>query len=140
MSSISCILYWDCLKHSSLPLGPLQPSSPSTKELHGLVLCHSTVWMLLGSDPSNISSVNRLSIKKLKHIFKARNRRFLVGKYFSQLARWRRLAAAVVDVVIVVVRRFDLGTNTNQFMTKLKPVWPDWAIFIEMGDTFCLQK
>ena len=23
-------------KHNSLPLGPIQPSSPSTKELHGL--------------------------------------------------------------------------------------------------------
>ena len=36
---------------------------------------------------------------------------FLVGKYFSQLARWRRLAAAaVVDVVIVViVRPYDVS-------------------------------
>ena len=24
-----------CRKHNSLPLGPIQPSSPSTKELHG---------------------------------------------------------------------------------------------------------
>ena len=34
---------------------------------------------------------------------------FLVGKYFSQLARWRRLAAAVVNVVIVVVRPYDVS-------------------------------
>ena len=38
------------------------------------------------------------------------------------------------------LRRYDLGTNANRFTTKLKPVRPDWAIFIVMGDTFCLQK
>ena len=28
-------LFWVCHKHNRLPLGPIQPSSPSTKELHG---------------------------------------------------------------------------------------------------------
>ena len=30
---------WFCQKHNSLPIGPIKPSSPSTKELHGLELC-----------------------------------------------------------------------------------------------------
>ena len=29
-----CIIFGGCHKHNSLPLGPIQPSSPSTKELH----------------------------------------------------------------------------------------------------------
>ena len=29
-------LFWVSHKHISLPLGPIQPSSPSTKELHDL--------------------------------------------------------------------------------------------------------
>ena len=29
------IFFSVCQKHNSLPLGPIQPSSPSTKELHG---------------------------------------------------------------------------------------------------------
>ena len=33
---------------------------------------------------------------------------FLVGKYFSQLARWRRLAAAAV-VDVVIVRPYDVS-------------------------------
>ena len=31
-----CILFRDCHKHNSLPLGPKHPSSHSTKELHAL--------------------------------------------------------------------------------------------------------
>ena len=32
-----CTIFWGvCHKHNSLPLGPIQISSPSTKELHDL--------------------------------------------------------------------------------------------------------
>ena len=31
----SAAYFSSCHKHNSLPLGPIQPSSPSTKELHG---------------------------------------------------------------------------------------------------------
>ena len=36
-----CVAYfvWIRHKHNSLPLGPIQPSSPSTKELHGHSYC-----------------------------------------------------------------------------------------------------
>ena len=38
-SSSRYSLHWNFLgsyhKHNNLPLGPIQPSSPSTKELHG---------------------------------------------------------------------------------------------------------
>ena len=33
------IFFSVCQKHNSLPLGPIQPSSPSTKELHGHSYC-----------------------------------------------------------------------------------------------------
>ena len=33
-----CNIFLVCNKHSSLPLGPIQPSSPSTKELHARTL------------------------------------------------------------------------------------------------------
>ena len=31
-------IFWVCHKLNSLPLGPIQPSSPSTKELHGYAI------------------------------------------------------------------------------------------------------
>ena len=38
MSCMWGIMFWFVLKHKSIPLGPIQPSSPSTKELQALVL------------------------------------------------------------------------------------------------------
>ena len=35
-------LLWFCHKHNSLPLGPIKPSSPSTKELHAQSICLCT--------------------------------------------------------------------------------------------------
>ena len=36
MPCMCCIIFWVCHKHNRLPLEPIQPSSPSTKQLHGL--------------------------------------------------------------------------------------------------------
>ena len=35
MPCMCCIIFGICHKHNSLDLGPIQSSSPSTKELHG---------------------------------------------------------------------------------------------------------
>ena len=35
---IAAIFVWMCAKHNSLPLGPIKPSSPSTKEIHDQVV------------------------------------------------------------------------------------------------------
>ena len=47
MPFICWIIFWVCHKHNSFPFGPIQPSSPFNKELHGWSLKqHLRVWAL----------------------------------------------------------------------------------------------
>ena len=82
--------------------------------------------MLLGSDASNISSVNRLSIKKFKTYFQGQKSTFFGGKVFFAISQMtpsgRRRRRRRRHRRRTALRRFDLGTNANRFTTKLKPV------------------
>ena len=49
LSSMSFVIFCVCHKHNSLPLGLIQPSSPSTKELHGQTV---STWSWLASEVS----------------------------------------------------------------------------------------
>ena len=47
MQCICCNFFLVCHRHNSLPLGPIQPSSPSTKELHAQVPFKLNTWVAL---------------------------------------------------------------------------------------------
>ena len=74
LQCICCIIFRVCHKHNSLPSGQIQPSSPSTMELHGLTESgpepkkSAKKWFFVSSSSSRImlNSFERYSEQKTK--------------------------------------------------------------------------
>ena len=106
MLCICWILFWYCLKHNSLPLGPIQPSSHSNKELMVWLFkhrslewkpetkifsakIHSTLFWMLKTFQL-ISAVKTNIVQFYAHIFLYR-----IGPWFSGYERRRSYLEAV---------------------------------------------
>ena len=62
-------IFWFFHKHNSIPFGPIQPSSPNTKELHGSTLSRPSRWWSWWPRPAvRFSSINRISMLSFEEV------------------------------------------------------------------------
>ena len=97
---MSCIFFGGaCLKYNNLPLGPIQPWSPSTKELHEYTRWH-LICFQCGKGGGELSRLHPPKICSLK-LFLETDPKFL-GIWFSQNGMKVIIAFDALNVFIIL--------------------------------------